>query len=155
MYLDSLRVQGFRRFDDISLRFKNGLNVIVGPNNAGKTAVVDALRVLLSASDEGSIRLTELDLHQKKDGTKAEKAFGEARITGNKNAIPSDPEKPFVTSGIRLGTPAMTTRGFCEDEARLVGNLVADVLDAPHNADRIQRVREQVAALTRRFPVYK
>jgi len=85
----------------------------------------------------------------------AEKAFGEARITGNKNAIPSDPEKPFVTSGIRLGTPAMTTRGFCEDEARLVGNLVADVLDAPHNADRIQRVREQVAALTRRFPVYK
>ncbi|MEE8614364.1 MAG: AAA family ATPase [Roseateles sp.] len=57
MYLDSLRVQGFRRFDDISLRFKNGLNVIVGPNNAGKTAVVDALRVLLSASDEGSIRL--------------------------------------------------------------------------------------------------
>ena len=63
MYLYELRIQGFRRFADIQFRFKNGLNVIVGPNNAGKTAVVDALRVLLSASDEGNLRLTELDLH--------------------------------------------------------------------------------------------
>ncbi|MEX5591440.1 ATP-dependent nuclease [Pseudomonas orientalis] len=68
MYLQSLRIQGFRRFDDLSLRFKSGLNIIVGPNNAGKTAVVDALRVLLSASDEGNLRLTELDLHQQSDG---------------------------------------------------------------------------------------
>lgn len=69
MYLKQLRIQGFRRFDDLSLQFKNGLNVIVGPNNAGKTAVVDALRVLLSASDEGNLRMTELDLHQKADGS--------------------------------------------------------------------------------------
>lgn len=68
MYLKTLRIQGFRRFDDLSLNFKDGLNVIVGPNNAGKTAVVDALRVLLAASDEGSLRLTELDLHQKLGG---------------------------------------------------------------------------------------
>lgn len=65
MYLKTLRIQGFRRFNDITLDFKDGLNVIVGPNNAGKTAVVDALRVLLSASDEGNLRLTELDLHEK------------------------------------------------------------------------------------------
>ena len=68
MYLYELRIQGFRRFEDLRLRFKNGLNVIVGPNNAGKTAVVDALRVLLSASDEGNLRLTELDLHVASDG---------------------------------------------------------------------------------------
>jgi putative ATP-dependent endonuclease of the OLD family len=71
MYLYELRIQGFRRFNDLSLRFKNGLNVIVGPNNAGKTAVVDALRVLLSASDEGNLRLTELDLHEATNGTKS------------------------------------------------------------------------------------
>ena len=68
MCLYELRIQGFRRFEDLRLRFKNGLNVIVGPNNAGKTAVVDALRVLLSASDEGNLRLTELDLHVASDG---------------------------------------------------------------------------------------
>lgn len=68
MYLKTLRIQGFRRFDDLSLSFKDGLNVIVGPNNAGKTAVVDALRVLLAASDEGNLRLTELDLHEKPGG---------------------------------------------------------------------------------------
>lgn len=74
MYLENLRIQGFRRFNDLSLRFKNGLNVIVGPNNAGKTAVVDALRVLLLASDEGNLRLTELDLHQKQDSTRSTEA---------------------------------------------------------------------------------
>lgn len=71
MYLYELRIERFRRFNDLTLRFKNRLNVIVGPNNAGKTAVVDALRVLLSASDEGNLRLTELDLHQAADGTKS------------------------------------------------------------------------------------
>lgn len=71
MHLKSLRIQGFRRLDDLVLSFKSGLNVIVGPNNAGKTAVVDALRVLLSASDEGSLRLTELDLHQAASGLRS------------------------------------------------------------------------------------
>lgn len=71
MHLKSLRIQGFRRFNDVALRFRGGLNVIVGPNNAGKTAVVDALRVLLAASDEGNLRLTELDLHQKSSGERS------------------------------------------------------------------------------------
>lgn len=94
MFLDSLRIQGFRRFEDICLRFKNGLNVIVGPNNSGKTAVVDALRVLLSASDEGNIRLTELDLHQKRDGTKAT----EATFTFVFRGLSETEEADFVTA---------------------------------------------------------
>ncbi|MEW6695254.1 MAG: serine hydroxymethyltransferase [Pseudomonadota bacterium] len=87
-------------------------------------------------------------------GKEAEAVLGQAHITVNKNAIPNDPEKPMVTSGIRLGTPAMTTRGFGEAEARQTAHLIADVLDAPHDAATLARVRAQVAELTRRFPVY-
>ncbi|MBN3858563.1 serine hydroxymethyltransferase, partial [Paraburkholderia sp. Ac-20340] len=76
-------------------------------------------------------------------------------ITVNKNAIPNDPEKPFVTSGIRLGSPAMTTRGFGVKEAEQVGNLIADVLEAPEDAATIERVKAHVADLTTRFPVYR
>ncbi len=87
-------------------------------------------------------------------GKEAEAVLGQAHITVNKNAIPNDPQKPMVTSGIRLGTPAMTTRGFREAEARLTTNLIADVLDDPHNPATVERVRAQVAELTARFPVY-
>ena len=88
-------------------------------------------------------------------GKTAEAALGAAHITVNKNAIPNDPEKPMVTSGIRLGTPACTTRGFGPEEMRQVGNLIADVLEAAEDAAVIERVRSQVAALTARFPVYR
>ena len=87
-------------------------------------------------------------------GKAAEAALGEAHITCNKNSIPLDPEKPFVTSGIRLGSPAMTTRGFKEAESELTANLIADVLDKPQDETNIAAVREKVAALTKRFPVY-
>nr|HRK57717.1 serine hydroxymethyltransferase [Burkholderiaceae bacterium] len=87
-------------------------------------------------------------------GKAAEAALGAAHITVNKNAIPNDPEKPFVTSGIRVGSPAITTRGFGQDEARATAHLIADVLDAPEDAQSLQRVRERVGELTRRFPVY-
>ena len=87
-------------------------------------------------------------------GKEAERVLGEAHMTVNKNAIPNDPEKPFVTSGIRLGTPAMTTRGFGETETRIVGNCIADVLETPHDQENIAEVRKRVAALTRDFPVY-
>lgn len=87
-------------------------------------------------------------------GKAAEAALHEANITVNKNAIPNDPETPFVTSGIRLGSPAMTTRGFGEVEVRKVANLIADVLDDPTNPDVIARVRAEVAKLTHAFPVY-
>ena len=117
-----------------------------------ETLVARGLRIV-SGRTESHVML--VDLRAKNiTGKEAERVLGEAHITVNKNAIPNDPEKPFVTSGVRLGSPAMTTRGFGEEEARLVGNLVADVLDNPHDAANIAAVREQVGALTRRFPVY-
>lgn len=88
-------------------------------------------------------------------GKEAEAVLGSAHMTINKNAIPNDPEKPMVTSGIRVGTPAMTTRGFKDEEARLTANLIADVLDNPRDPANIEAVRAKVAALTARFPVYR
>ncbi|HQC79019.1 MAG TPA: serine hydroxymethyltransferase [Accumulibacter sp.] len=87
-------------------------------------------------------------------GKDAEAALGAAHITVNKNAIPNDPQKPFVTSGIRIGSPAMTTRGFTEIESEQVAHLVADVLDAPDDPAALQRVRAEVGALCAKFPVY-
>jgi glycine hydroxymethyltransferase len=97
-----------------------------------------------------------VDLRSKKiTGKEAEAALGAAHMTINKNAIPNDPEKPFVTSGVRIGTPAMTTRGFKDEEARMTANLIADVLDNPHDKANIAAVRAKVHALTAKFPVYK
>jgi glycine hydroxymethyltransferase len=87
-------------------------------------------------------------------GKEAEAALGKAHITVNKNGIPNDPQKPMVTSGIRIGSPAMTTRGFTEIEAERVAHLVADVLEAPNDEAVLARVRDEVAALCRQFPVY-
>ena len=87
-------------------------------------------------------------------GKEAEAVLGAAHMTINKNAIPNDPEKPMVTSGVRIGTPAMTTRGFKEDEARATAHLVADVLDKPRDEAHLAAVRAKVAELTKRFPVY-
>jgi glycine hydroxymethyltransferase len=96
-----------------------------------------------------------LDLRAKKvTGKDAELALDRAHITVNKNAIPNDPEKPMVTSGIRIGSPAMTTRGFGEAEAVEVARLIVQVLDAPHEEANLARVREKVAVLCKRFPVY-
>ena len=88
-------------------------------------------------------------------GKVAEAALGQAHMTINKNSIPNDPEKPMVTSGIRVGTPAMTTRGFKDEEARITAHLIADVLDNPNDTANIEAVRAKVNALTARFPVYK
>ena len=87
-------------------------------------------------------------------GKEAEAVLGSAHMTINKNAIPNDPEKPMVTSGVRIGTPAMTTRGFKEEQARATANLVADVLDKPHEEANLNTVRAKVAELTKAFPVY-
>jgi glycine hydroxymethyltransferase len=88
-------------------------------------------------------------------GKEAEAVLGSAHMTINKNAIPNDPEKPMVTSGVRIGTPAMTTRGFKDEEARLTAHLIADVLDNPRDAANIEAVRAKVHALTSQFPVYR
>ena len=96
-----------------------------------------------------------LDLRARKiTGKEAEAALGRARITVNKNAIPKDPQKPMITSGIRIGTPAMTTRGFTELEAERVAHLIADVLEAPNDENVHSSVRAEVDALCRKFPVY-
>jgi glycine hydroxymethyltransferase len=87
-------------------------------------------------------------------GKDAEASLGKAHITVNKNAIPNDPEKPFVTSGIRIGSPAMTTRGFGEKEAGVIANLVADVFDAQGDGERIALIAGAVKALCAKFPVY-
>ncbi len=116
------------------------------------TLIERGLRIV-SGRTESHVML--VDLRAKKiTGKEAEAILGSAHITCNKNAIPNDPEKPFVTSGIRLGSPAMTTRGFGEAEAVKVGNLIADVLDNPHDAATIERVKVEVKKLTDAFPVY-
>lgn len=118
-----------------------------------QTLVKRGLRIV-SGRTESHVML--VDLRSKGiTGKEAEAVLGQAHITVNKNSIPNDPEKPFVTSGVRLGTPAMTTRGFKEAEAELTGNLIADVLDKPRDEANIASVRERVNVLTASFPVYR
>ena len=108
---------------------------------------------IVSGRTESHVML--VDLRSKGvTGKEAEAALESAHMTINKNAIPNDPEKPFVTSGVRIGTPAMTTRGFKEEEARMTANLVADVLENPRDEANLAAVRAKVSALTARFPVY-
>jgi glycine hydroxymethyltransferase len=127
--------------------------VVKNAQVVAETLVQRGLRIV-SGRTESHVML--VDLRSKGiTGKEADAVLGDAHMTINKNAIPNDPEKPMVTSGVRVGTPAMTTRGFKEEEARLTANLVADVLDKPRDAANTAKVREQVNALTRRFPVYK
>ena len=108
---------------------------------------------IVSGGTESHVML--VDLRSKGvTGREAQDLLGRANITVNKNAIHNDPQKPTVTSGIRLGTPAATTRGFKEGEMVFVGNLIADLLDSPTNEAVLNRVHSQVLALTERFPVY-
>ena len=127
--------------------------VVANAAQLARTLTERGLRIV-SGGTESHVML--VDLRPKGlTGKLAEQVLGQAHITCNKNAIPNDPEKPFVTSGIRLGSPAMTTRGFGPAEAEHVGNLIADVLDNPHDEANIASVRARVAELTARFPVYR
>ncbi len=118
-----------------------------------QTLVQRGLRIV-SGRTESHVML--VDLRPKGiTGKEAEAALGAAHITCNKNSIPKDPERPMVTSGIRLGSPAMTTRGFKEAQAVATANLIADVLDKPRDEAHIATVRAKVAALTAEFPVYR
>ncbi|MDN3544697.1 MAG: serine hydroxymethyltransferase [Roseateles asaccharophilus] len=117
------------------------------------TLIERGLRIV-SGGTESHVML--VDLRPKNlTGKEAEAILGAAHMTCNKNGIPNDPQKPMVTSGIRLGTPAMTTRGFKEEQVRITAHLIADVLDKPHDEANLAAVREKVAALTRDFPVYR
>ncbi|MGH8800685.1 MAG: serine hydroxymethyltransferase [Casimicrobiaceae bacterium] len=127
--------------------------------------VLENARVLAKVLQERGLRIVSggtdchmflVDLRAKRvTGKDAEAALARAHITVNKNAIPNDPEKPFVTSGIRIGSPAVTTRGFGEIECEELAHLIADVLDSPADGAVATRARNAVAALTRRFPVYR
>jgi glycine hydroxymethyltransferase len=127
--------------------------VLANARVLAETLIERGLRIV-SGRTESHVML--VDLRPKGlTGKEAEAILGEAHMTCNKNGIPNDPQKPMVTSGIRLGTPALTTRGFKEAEARATAHLIADVLDKPHDAANIAAVRAKVAALTRDFPVYR
>ncbi|MFG6461164.1 serine hydroxymethyltransferase [Roseateles sp. DXS20W] len=118
-----------------------------------ETLIERGLRIV-SGGTESHVML--VDLRPKNlTGKEAEAILGAAHMTCNKNGIPNDPQKPMVTSGIRLGTPAMTTRGFKEEQVRATAHLIADVLDKPHDEANLAAVREKVAALTAAFPVYR
>ena len=107
-------------------------------------------------SDRTENHLLLLDLIDKDiTGKAADAALGSANITVNKNSVPNDPRSPFVTSGLRLGTPAITTRGFGEKETVQVANWIADIIDDIDNQDVITRVKNEVLELCARFPVYK
>jgi glycine hydroxymethyltransferase len=117
------------------------------------TLVQRGLRIV-SGRTESHVML--VDLRPKGlTGKEAEALLGRAHITCNKNGIPNDPQKPMVTSGIRLGSPAMTTRGFKQAQAIATANLIADVLEAPNDEAVLAAVRAKVAALTAEFPVYR
>jgi glycine hydroxymethyltransferase len=127
--------------------------VVANARAMAETLVEGGLRIV-SGRTESHVML--VDLRPKGlTGKDAEALLGRAHITCNKNGIPNDPQKPMVTSGIRLGSPAMTTRGFKEAEARYTANLIAEVLDRPNDEAVIEAVRAKVAALTRDFPVYR
>jgi glycine hydroxymethyltransferase len=127
--------------------------VITNAHIVAETLTQRGLRIV-SGGTQSHVML--VDLRSKNiTGKEAESVLGAAHMTINKNAIPNDPEKPMVTSGVRIGTPAMTTRGFKDEEARFTANLIADVMDNPRDAANIESVRVRVNALTARFPVYK
>jgi len=126
--------------------------VVANAKALAETLIERGLRIV-SGGTESHVMLVDLRA-KKMTGKEAERVLGEAHITCNKNGIPNDPEKPMVTSGIRLGSPAMTTRGFKEAEAKQVAHFIADILDNPNDPENIAKVRTQVAELTKRFPVY-
>ena len=124
--------------------------------NATVLATTLVKRGLRIVSGRTESHLMLVDLRPKGiTGKDAETVLQRAHITCNKNAIPNDPQKPMVTSGVRLGSPAMTTRGFREAEAERTAHLIADVLEAPQDDAVIARARDQVSRLTRDFPVYR
>jgi len=126
--------------------------VIKNARAMAETLVSRGLRIVAGRTES---HLMLVDLRAKNiTGKDAEALLGQVHITINKNAIPNDPQKPMVTSGIRLGSPAITTRGFGVAEAQKTAHLIADILDQPHDESNAERVRREVAELTQRFPVY-
>ncbi|MGS0741995.1 serine hydroxymethyltransferase [Glaciimonas sp. GG7] len=151
MHVIAAKAVAFR--EALTPEFKTYQQQVVKNADALAKALIERGLRIVSGRTESHVML--VDLRAKNiTGKEAEAILGAAHMTCNKNAIPNDPEKPFVTSGIRLGSPALTTRGFKEAEATKIGHLIADVLDNPHDAATIERVKIEVKKLTDAFPVY-
>lgn len=117
-----------------------------------KTIMQRGYKIVSGGTDD---HLMLIDLIDKKiTGKDAEAALGVAHITTNKNAVPNDPQSPFVTSGIRIGSPAVTTRGFKENECETIANWICDIFDDMNNTTTLSRIKEEVVTLCRRYPVY-
>ncbi|MEO7325866.1 MAG: serine hydroxymethyltransferase, partial [Dokdonella sp.] len=108
---------------------------------------------IVSGGTENHLMLVDM-IGKDVTGKDAEEALGLAHITVNKNAVPNDPRKPFITSGLRIGTPAVTTRGYGEQDCIDLANWICDVLDTPGDAATIAKVRDNVTAQCKKYPVY-
>ena len=108
---------------------------------------------IVSGGTDNHLFLIDL-IGREYSGKDADAALGRAHMTVNKNSVPNDPRTPFVTSGLRIGSPAITTRGFREAEARQVASWIADILDHMGDESVVERVRGEVSAICKRFPVY-
>jgi len=128
------------------------LQVLLNAKAMARELIRRGYRIVSGGTENHLLLLDLIDKHI--TGKDADAALSRANITVNKNAVPNDPLSPFVTSGLRLGTPAVTTRGFKEKEMTLITGWIADILDDMNNEHTIDRVRSQVLALCREFPVY-
>jgi glycine hydroxymethyltransferase len=118
-----------------------------------KTFIDNGINIV-SGGTQNHMFLVDL-IKNKITGKDADAALGKAFITVNKNAVPNDPQSPFITSGLRLGTPACTTRGFKENEVSLVANWICEILEDIDNTKKIDEVRDKVIGLCKSFPVYQ
>ncbi len=126
--------------------------VVKNAQAMAKTIIARGYKIV-SGGTENHLMLVDM-IGKGVTGKDAEAALGKAHITVNKNAVPNDPQKPFVTSGLRIGTPAVTTRGYMEADCVALANWICDVLDAPDDEAVIAGVRENVTAQCAKFPVY-
>ena len=152
MHVIAAKAVAFR--EALAPEFKTYQEEVLKNADALARALTERGLRIVSGRTESHVMLVDLRA-KKMTGKDAEAVLGTAHITCNKNGIPNDPEKPFITSGIRLGSPAMTTRGFGVAESTKVGQLIADVLDNPRDEANLVRVRAEVKNLTDSFPVYQ
>lgn len=133
--------------------FKNYQQQILNNARAMAKVIMQRGYKIVSGGTDDHLMLIDL-INKKITGKDAEAALGQAFITTNKNAVPNDPQSPFITSGLRIGTPAITTRGFKEKESEQVAHWICDILDDLQNTAKIARIKDEVLALCHRYPVY-